>query len=99
MDVKVSDICSLNPLIGEKTVQGRLRHQGICVQRSKLRASMKRVDPHGVKARLKHVLHRRQYSVPGPNSLWQLDGYHKLIRWGFVIHGVQLFNNLPQSFY
>ena len=87
LDVKVSDICSLNPLIGEKTVQDRLRHQGIRVQRSKLRASMKRVDPHGVKARLKHVLHRRQYSVPGPNSLWHLDGYHKLIRWGFVIHG------------
>ena len=87
LDVKVSDICSLNPLIGEKTVQGRLRHQNIRVQRSKLRASMKRVDPHGVKAWLKHVLHRRQYSVPGPNSLWHLDGYHKLIRWGFVIHG------------
>ena len=44
---------------------------------------MKRVDPHGVKARLRHVLHRRQYSEPAPNSLWHLD---KLIRWGLVIH-------------
>ena len=35
LDVKVSDICSLNPLIGEKTVHGILRHQGIRVQRSK----------------------------------------------------------------
>ena len=25
--------------------------------------------------------------MPGPNSLWHLDGCHKLIRWGFVIHG------------
>lgn len=22
-----------------------------------------------------------------PNSLWHLDGYHKLVRWNFVIHG------------
>ncbi len=28
-----------------------------------------------------------EYSVPAPNSLWHLDGYHKLIRWGLVIHG------------
>ena len=30
---------------------------------------------------------QRQYSVPGPLSHWHLDGNHKLIRWGFVIHG------------
>ena len=23
-----------------------------------------------------------------PNSLWHIDGYHKLIRWRIVIHGV-----------
>ena len=28
------------------------------------------------------------YRVPGPNSLWHIDGNHKLIiRWRFVIHG------------
>lgn len=30
---------------------------------------------------------RRVYSVPGPNSLWHIDGLHALIRWRFVIHG------------
>ena len=25
--------------------------------------------------------------MPSPNSLWHLDGYHKLIRWNIVIHG------------
>ena len=25
--------------------------------------------------------------MPGSNSVWHLDGYHKLIRWGIVIHG------------
>lgn len=31
--------------------------------------------------------HRWEYSVPSPNALWDLDGYHKLIRWRLVIHG------------
>ena len=25
--------------------------------------------------------------MAGPNSLWHVDGYHKLIRWKIVIHG------------
>lgn len=87
LDEHVCRICSLNPLIGEKTVSGRLRHQGINVQRERVRASLRRVDPAGVRARVKGVLHRRQYAVPAPNDLWHLDGYHKLIRWGVVIHG------------
>ncbi|KAK7881406.1 hypothetical protein WMY93_029815 [Mugilogobius chulae] len=33
------------------------------------------------------VLQRRQYSVSGSNSLWHIDGNHKLIRWRFVVHG------------
>nr|XP_055035227.1 uncharacterized protein LOC129423108 [Misgurnus anguillicaudatus] len=32
-------------------------------------------------------LHRRTYRVAGPNSLWHLEGNHKLIRWRIVIHG------------
>ena len=38
----------------------------------------------GVKYRIRHVLH---YSVPSPNDFWNIDGYHKLIRWHIVIHG------------
>ena len=36
---------------------------------------------------MRGVLHRRQYSVSGPNALWHIDGYHKLIRWRTVVHG------------
>ena len=25
--------------------------------------------------------------MPYPNSLWHIDGYHKLVRWRIVIHG------------
>ncbi|TFK84419.1 hypothetical protein K466DRAFT_553601 [Polyporus arcularius HHB13444] len=33
------------------------------------------------------TIDRRVYSVPYPNYLWHIDGHHKLIRWGIVIHG------------
>ena len=45
---------------------------------------------------LRRVLHRRQYKVCMPNSLWHRDGYHKLIRWRFVIHGgIDGYSQLP----
>ncbi|KAF8835009.1 hypothetical protein BDN67DRAFT_913766, partial [Paxillus ammoniavirescens] len=28
------------------------------------------------------------YSVPRSNYLWHIDGHHKLIWWGIVIHGM-----------
>ncbi len=30
----------------------------------------------------------RNYSVPRPNALWHIDGHHKLITWGIVLHGI-----------
>lgn len=33
------------------------------------------------------TIRRRVYHVDGPNSLWHVDGHHKLIRWHMVIHG------------
>jgi len=48
---------------------------------------MHRVDPEGVLERSRKPIKRRVYSVPGPHYLWHMDGNHKLIRWGIVIHG------------
>lgn len=53
------------------------------------------------------VLRRRQYFVPGPNSLWHIDGHHKLIRSviladkQFIVLDVslQLFYNKVVSFH
>lgn len=28
------------------------------------------------------------YRVKRSNALWHIDGHHKLIRWGFVVHGI-----------
>ena len=40
-----------------------------------------------IRLRWATVVSRRAYSVPGPNSLWHIDGHHSLITWGFIIHG------------
>ena len=76
-------------------VQGHLRAQGINVQRSRIRATIRDVDPQGVRARQHLRILRRVYSVPCPNYLWHVDGNHKLIRWGFVLHhGIDGFSRL-----
>ena len=83
----VSMICHGNPYLGEKSVDSRLRIQGIIVQRHRVREALYSFDPESVQLRLRRVLHRCEYQVPSPNSLWHVDGYHKLIRWKIVIHG------------
>ena len=55
-----------------------------------------RVDPSGVCELLRQSLHQRKYSVPMPNSLWHIDGFHKLIRWHIIIHGgIDGYSRLP----
>lgn len=87
LDVLVSSVVLLHPQCGEKSVTGRLRSLGYNVQRERVRCSIRRVDPVGVELRARSVLHRRRYQVDSPNSMWHLDGYHKLIRWNIVVHG------------
>ncbi len=77
----------VHPANGQRMLFGHLRSLGIRLSRQRARDSLLRVDPHGVNLRLRLALHRRQYSVPGPNSLWHIDGHHKLIKWNIVIHG------------
>lgn len=67
-------------------VQGHLRSQGISVQRKRLRLTLKEVDPLGTLARQRLRIKRRVYSVPCSNYLWHIDGNHKRIRWGIVLH-------------
>jgi len=74
-------------LMGCAMISGRLRSLGLRVQRQRVRESIVRVDPANVRLRWASVVYRRAYSVPGPNSLWHLDGHHSLVNWGFVVHG------------
>ena len=87
LEAVISSFVSSNPNLGERSVDGLLRSQGVVIQRQRLWDAMRAVDPEGVQLRLRRSLHRREYNVEAPNALWHVDGYHKLIRWKIVIHG------------
>lgn len=87
LDRLVADIKRDNPKYGEVLLIAHLNTLGVNVQRSRLRTSIHRVDPHTVELCHRVTVRRRVYSVDGPNSLWHIDGNHKLIRWKLVVHG------------
>ena len=80
LDGIVRNIQASFPNCGEKLVEGHLVSQGIKVQRRRVRESLHRTDPVGVAVRRSLAIMRRRYHVPRPNSLWHIDGNHKLIR-------------------
>ena len=89
------NIKSNHPNAGQVMVQGHLQSQGIIVQRKRMRETLKEVDPRGTLARQRLRIKRRIYSVPCPNYIWHIDGNHKLIRWGMVLHhGIDGFSRL-----
>ena len=85
LDAMIQEITTLFPYCGDVT--GHLRSHSIRVQRQLVRDSLWRIDPSGIRSHCRNVLHRWQYSVPSPNTLWHIDGHHKLIWWHLVIHG------------
>ena len=87
LDHLVRDIQCNNPNIGTCMVQGYLKSRGIFIQRHRIRGSVLRTNPIRALTRWQQVISRRSYSVPGPNSLWHIDGHHSLVRWRFVVHG------------
>ena len=76
----------ITPNIGERRLIGALRSRGIRVQRWRVRACLRKVDPLGAALRWRPVIYRRKYSVPTPNALWHIDGNHKLVRRRLVVH-------------
>ncbi|CAL8255515.1 unnamed protein product [Boreogadus saida] len=88
LDALVLEIHRIH-LCGYRMLRYHLQGRGHLVQIHRVRQSLKRVDPEGTEQRAlaNRTLHRRQYSVPGPNCMWHIDGNHKLIRLRFVIHG------------
>ena len=80
LDDKVRQIKNDFPNAGYRRVYSQLCCQGIKVPQSRVREAMQRVDPLGVAQRWLSLTPRCTYNVPGPLSLWHIDGNHKLIR-------------------
>jgi hypothetical protein len=80
LDDLVREVTQGNPSLGQRMVQGLLQSRGHRVQRQRVADSLIRVDAAAVALRWCHSIRRRVYKVAAPNSLWHIDGNHKLIR-------------------
>lgn len=72
---------------GYRWIHARCLENGYSVTQETVRILLHIVDPEGVCKRQKHRLKRRKYINPGPNSMWHIDGYDKLAKYGIYIHG------------
>jgi hypothetical protein len=87
LDTLIEKYRTMRPDAGMRYVMGFLRSKHLRLQRERVRSAVHRVDGVGVRLRRRTAICRRVYRVPRPMALWHGDGYHKLIRYGFVIHG------------
>lgn len=87
LDCVIDSYKQNHPNDGEVMIIGHLRASQLQVPRSEVRSAIHRVDSLGVGTRRSTTIRRRVYEVEAPNSVWHIDGNHKLIRWKLVIHG------------
>jgi hypothetical protein len=88
LDLLVQTFRKAKPSSGLSYLVGFLRSHGLRIQRERVRSSVHRVDPVGSALRSRTIIPHAEYYVPRPNALWHMDGHHKLICWGIVVHGV-----------
>lgn len=87
LDMLISDIRKSSPDDGMSYIIGDLRSRNIYVQQQRIQESIRRIDGLGTVVRASKTIKRRVYKTSRPNALWHMDGHHKLILWGIVIHG------------
>ena len=87
LDAIVAAYKTKKPSTGFRYVLGHLRTTGIRIQKQRVLDSLNRVDRVGRFIRRRAAIRRRKYINSRPNALWHCDGHHKLIKYGFVIHG------------
>jgi hypothetical protein len=87
VEVIMKEIKTSGQCIWYRTMWRRLlRRYNLKVKRDTVMDLLRIIDPNGVERRKHRRLLNRKYSNPGPNFLWQVDGYDKLKPYGFAIH-------------
>ena len=91
LDNLVWECCQENPIGGCAYIIGHLcAMHSLCIQCQHVIDSMNYINLLG-QGMWKHFRKKKEwrwYQVPWPNALWHIDGHHKLILWGIVIHGI-----------
>ena len=88
LDSMIKKFKDSHPNTGIRYVRGFLLQNGIRVQRSRITASLSRVDEVAKVILRNKTIRRREYKSARPNALWHMDGHHKLGPWGIVVHGI-----------
>ncbi len=70
LDTIVREIMAITPQSGLGLIQGALRSRGLQIQRRRILASLRRLDPVMSALRQLRTIICQTYHVPGPNSLW-----------------------------
>jgi hypothetical protein len=87
LDTLVKSFRSARPDLGLRTLIGFLRSHHLRIQKRRVVGAIHRVDGIGSVLQHQTTIRHRKYKVACPNALWHMDGHHKLILWGIVIHG------------
>ena len=82
------DFLAGQPARGYGSAEGHLLAMGLYVPRARIRDAVRNINPQAVRERLARPIPRREYDIVVYNYLWHIDGNHKLITWGIVIHGI-----------
>ena len=77
-----------HPNAGLWFVLASLKSHRLNIQRERVQMSLQWIDPLGRIIRHQTAIQRRVYEELHSNYVWHIDGHHKLIRWGIVIHGM-----------
>lgn len=72
---------------GYRLLQAAFKRKEIPASRDQVRAAVRALDSDEARRRFAQTTTRRVYQVPFANSLWHIDGHHKLIDVKIVIHG------------
>jgi hypothetical protein len=88
LDSMIKKFKDSHPNAGIRYIRGFLLQHGIRIQRSRITASLGRVDEVANVILRNKTIKRREYKSARPNALWHMDGHHKLGPWGIVIHGI-----------
>ncbi|KAL6229002.1 hypothetical protein BDW75DRAFT_117457 [Aspergillus navahoensis] len=72
---------------GKTFLHQHFRSQGLFMARDCLYSLYRELAPTTVRRRLNNLQrHRGAYIVPGPDFIWSIDGYLKLVSYGFEIY-------------
>ena len=80
--------CRENLTRGNEMAVGHVRSLGFSSIREEDIEIIKLIDPTAVEARKTAVRRRGKYFSMGLHHVWHMDGWHKFIMFGFVVHSI-----------